>query len=166
MTQPSATSYPKKRDGKRWSTSQPLVGTCRNGHPWATYAYTKKDGQVFCKRCCLDRKRERYSLSAKFPSRMQPAEVRLLQRINKTPGQGPNGDCWTYTGETLPAKGGKGYGQIERNGMAKLKWDWVRAIRKERSESGLSFAKLALKFNTTSGNISNIVNNKAWRESA
>ena len=79
------------------TTSYP-TGFCRNGHPWETSAYFKKNGKFFCKVCCYNRKKERASLALLFPERVQPVEVRVLQRIDKTPGHGPNGDCWIYTG--------------------------------------------------------------------
>lgn len=52
----------------------------------------------------------------------------------------------------------------ERNGMAYHKWEWVRAIRRERAELGTSYNKLALKYNTTCGYISRIINNQCWKE--
>jgi hypothetical protein len=85
---------------------------CRNGHPWPASAYVKKNGHRFCDVCCKKRRQERRSLALKFPERVQPVDVRFLQRINKDPGQGPWGDCWTYSGATRPGQGGRGYGQI------------------------------------------------------
>jgi ribosome-binding protein aMBF1 (putative translation factor) len=52
----------------------------------------------------------------------------------------------------------------ERNGMAKLTWETVRAIRAERSKSGASSAELAEMFNTSRQSISGIVFNHTWKE--
>jgi hypothetical protein len=88
-----------------------LTGSCRNGHPWSSSAYTKKNGKFFCRVCCAKRRSERRSLALRFPERVQPAEIRLMQRIDNQPGHGPNGDCWIYTNAHSTA----GYGQISRD---------------------------------------------------
>lgn len=92
-----------------------LTGTCRNGHPWATSAYLKKNGKMFCKVCCNKRRQERRSLALRFPERVQPAEVRLLLKLDKTSGHGPWGDCWVFTGSKP-----NGYGQISKDGKLVL----------------------------------------------
>lgn len=38
-------------------------------------------------------------------------EERLWRRVDKTPGQGPNGDCWEWRGYVHPT----GYGQLARD---------------------------------------------------
>jgi hypothetical protein len=40
--------------------------------------------------------------------RIKPLAERLWARVDKTPGQGPNGDCWEWRGYVHPV----GYGQI------------------------------------------------------
>lgn len=103
------------------------IGFCRNGHLWKDVVYRKPNGKFFCRICNYKRKQERRSLAVKFPERVQPAEVRLLMRLDKTPGYGPNGDCWIYTGETRVGKDGLGYGQLSRDGKLvlahRLSWE-------------------------------------------
>ncbi len=43
--------------------------------------------------------------------RIKPLEERLWARVDKVPGQGPNGDCWQWKGYVHPT----GYGQIGRD---------------------------------------------------
>jgi len=52
----------------------------------------------------------------------------------------------------------------ERNGMAKLTWETVRAIRAERSKVGASSAELAELFNIPRQTISGIIFGRRWKE--
>lgn len=108
------------------NTSYP-IGFCRNGHLWATSFYMKKNGKFFCKVCNYNRTRERASLAIRFPDRVQPVEVRVLKRIDKTPGHGPNGDCWIYTGESRYKNDKNRYSIIRGNGknhrVHRLMWE-------------------------------------------
>jgi hypothetical protein len=52
--------------------------------------------------------------------------------------------------------------RAERNNKTKLTWDKVREIRQLRSTTTL--VKLAEKYDVTAANISEICNNKTWRE--
>ena len=40
--------------------------------------------------------------------RTRPLSERFEEKVDRTPGQGPNGDCWLWTGYVAP----HGYGQI------------------------------------------------------
>jgi hypothetical protein len=86
--------------------SYPIGGTCRNGHPWETSAYIKKDGKRFCKVCNYARKKEKMRQNIKCPDRILTALERFEKRIDKTPGHGRNGDCWIWT--ALTTNGGYG----------------------------------------------------------
>jgi len=52
----------------------------------------------------------------------------------------------------------------EANGNVKLNWEKVRAIRKEYSEGGTLQRELAEKYNISRCHISDIINNKVWKE--
>jgi group I intron endonuclease len=52
----------------------------------------------------------------------------------------------------------------ENNGQAKLTWEIVREIRRLAKE-GILQKELARRFNTSTGYMSTLINNKSWRES-
>ena len=88
--------------------SYPIGGTCSKGHPWETSAYIKKDGHRFCKVCCYEKKKEKWRKNMKQPDRILTPLERFQKRLDKTPGNGPQGTCWIW-------KAGKtngGYGLI------------------------------------------------------
>lgn len=59
-----------------------------------------------------------------------------------------------------------GQGAIgERNINAKLTWEDVRAMRKEREEKGTILVELGKKYGITHSVVSQIVRYKSWKES-
>lgn len=52
----------------------------------------------------------------------------------------------------------------DRNGMAKLSWSEVRAIRTEYASGGTSYEKLAKKYSINATNIYRIIKNLGWKE--
>jgi hypothetical protein len=57
-----------------------------------------------------------------------PLADRLWAKVDKTPGHGPNGDCWVWTGWVTP-KGG--YGQIQRPKTEGGRTDYVHRVSYE-----------------------------------
>lgn len=56
-----------------------------------------------------------------------PLAVRFADRVDKTPGHGPNGDCWLWTGCVTEG----GYGQIGRGGGRGQRTDYVHRVAYE-----------------------------------
>lgn len=56
-----------------------------------------------------------------------PLAVRFAERVDKTPGHGPQGDCWLWTG----AKTQFGYGQIGRGGGRGQRVDYAHRVSYE-----------------------------------
>ena len=56
------------------------------------------------------------------------------------------------------------YPKGEQMGSSKLTWEEVREIRRLYPEGGHTHVSLALQFNTSASNITNILNHKVWRE--
>jgi hypothetical protein len=92
--------------------SYPIGGTCSKGHPWETSAYIKKDGHRFCKVCCYEKKKEKWRQNMKQPDRALTPLERFHKRLDKTPGQGPEGTCWVWKGSRYVY----GYGSLSVDG--------------------------------------------------
>lgn len=56
-----------------------------------------------------------------------PLSVRFASRVDKTPGHGPNGDCWAWTGSVTRS----GYGQIGRGGGRGQRVDYAHRVAYE-----------------------------------
>lgn len=72
-------------------------------------------------------------------------------------------DGWERGRVVRPPKPPRAYAKGERVGSSKLTWEDVQAMRRLHSEGGRTHASLARQFNTSASNVTNILNNKAWR---
>lgn len=90
----------------------PTEQTCRNGHPWKTSAYIKKNGKRFCKVCNYERTKERLRRNIKQPERILTPLERFEKRLDRSPGHGRDGDCWIWTAGTTNG----GYGMLAVDG--------------------------------------------------
>lgn len=48
-------------------------------------------------------------------------EQRFWEKVDKSPGHGPNGDCWLWTGKTVD----KGYGRFVGNKAHRKAYEWA-----------------------------------------
>ena len=80
---------------------------CRNGHELSEENTRLYRGWRICTVCAYERKRQFYLRNRK-PKAVVSKEDSFWARVDKTPGQGPNGDCWHWTA----GKSAGGYGSF------------------------------------------------------
>lgn len=88
---------------------------CKRGHILTgAHVSINNRGQRVCNACRM----ARYFAQANHPKRLPPVE-RFWARVAKTPGLGPQGECWEWTGLLSAFQGSNnsgGYGRIWADG--------------------------------------------------
>lgn len=72
------------------------------------HAYVKSDGHRFCKVCCADKRKAKRRANMVRKHLLLPFVERFWLFVDKTPGQGPRGECWSWKMSRNP----NNYGQV------------------------------------------------------